>query len=333
MVFYITGGAGYLGSNIIRALLQEGHTVCTLVLPKDPAAAQLPEGTLIMEGNLLNQEDVDRFFSAAAKENATIIHCAAMVSIAWNVVDKVRQVNVEGTRSIVKGCLQYNLRLIHVASVHAIPEKPKGQVMTEISAFDPRLVVGGYAKTKAEAAALVVDAVFNHGLNAAMVFPSGIIGPGAQEGNSLNKMLEDYLQGRLPAGIQGGYDFVDVRDCAQAIAALAQMPDKKGGYLLSGHHITIKEFFDAIHQHADAGVKKVNLMIPAWLAYLAVPFYTLYDLIKKETPVFTRYAVYTLTRNAEFSNAKARKELGFTPRPVLDTVGDMVRWTMRKNVK
>ena len=125
MVFYITGGAGYLGSNIIRALLQEGHTVCTLVLPKDPAAAQLPEGTLIMEGNLLNQEDVDRFFSAAAKENATIIHCAAMVSIAWNVVDKVRQVNVEGTRSIVNGCLQYNLRLIHVASVHAIPEKPQ----------------------------------------------------------------------------------------------------------------------------------------------------------------------------------------------------------------
>lgn len=310
-----------------------GHEVCVLALPGDPAAALLPKEVRIFEGDLLNPQDMERFFDDAAREKATIIHCAAMVSIAWKVQEKVRRVNVEGTRQVIAGCLKHNLRLIHVASVHAIQEKPRGQSMEEVSAFNPDWVVGGYAKTKAEAAALVVDAVFNQGLNAAMVFPSGIFGPGAQAGNSLTQMLGEYLKNRLPAGIKGGYDFVDVRDCAQAIAHLATMPEKKGGYLLSGHYITIRQFFDAIHQHAGEGVRKVETMIPALIAYLAVPFFALRYRIKKETPVITRYAIYTLTRNADFSNEKARRELGFAPRAAEDTVRDMVNWFWEKEKK
>ena len=332
MAFFITGGAGYLGQHIIQNLRGMGQQVTALVLPGDQAAEHLPEGVQILSGDLLNQTDVERFFMEAAKRQATIIHCAAMISIAWKVEERVRRINVEGTRNVVEGCLKHHLRLIHVASVHAIPEKPKGQVMEEVSAFDPRLVVGGYAKTKAEAAALVVDAVFNRGLDAAMVFPSGIIGPGAFAGNSLTQMMREYLRGKLPAGMQGGYNFVDVRDCAQAIASLAMRPDEKGGYLLGGHYLTIRQFFNAIARHAGAGVKPVRLMVPSWLAYLSVPFFTLRYKLKGETPVYTRYAIYTLTRNAEFSNEKARKELGFSPRPMDDTVRDMVVWMREANM-
>lgn len=87
--------------------------------------------------------------------------------------------------------------MIYVSSVHAIPEKPKGCLITEDCKFSPGLVDGDYAKSKATATDLVLDAAAQ-GLNASIIFPSGIIGPGDVQGGSFTSMAKSFLAGRLP---------------------------------------------------------------------------------------------------------------------------------------
>jgi dihydroflavonol-4-reductase len=103
-----------------------------------------------------------------------MLHTAALISIAEKMPPHLYDVNVDGVKERAPPCAGNTgvRRLVHVSSVHAIPELPAGQVMREPVAFSAGLVNGGYAKTKAEAAQAVLDAA-EEGLDAVMVFPSG----------------------------------------------------------------------------------------------------------------------------------------------------------------
>ena len=94
-------------------------------------------------------------------------------------------------------------KLVYISSVHALPEKPKGMTITETDAVSSEFVSGDYAKSKAEATSLVFAAAKN-GLNASIVFPSGIIGPGDIAGGSMTTMFRSFLAGRLPLAVRGG---------------------------------------------------------------------------------------------------------------------------------
>ena len=151
-----------------------------------------------------------------------------------------------GTRHLLDACLTYPVkRLVYVSSVHALPEKDRFHVLQEVKRFSPESVVGGYAKTKAEATQAVLDAV-SDGLDAVIVQPSGILGPYDTTRNHLVQLVSDYVHGRLPACVRGGYDFVDVRDVAQG--CLSALENGKTGecYILSNRHYEIKEILRMI---------------------------------------------------------------------------------------
>ena len=139
--------------------------------------------------------------------------------------------------------------MIHVSSVHAIPEKPKNCVITEDCEFSPGLVDGDYAKSKAAATEMVFRAA-RQGLNVSIVFPSGIIGPGDVIGGSFTSMAKSFLTGKLPFAVRGGYDFVDVRDVAKGILACAESGEQGKGYILSGHYITIRRMLQIVGKAA-----------------------------------------------------------------------------------
>lgn len=324
MFFLITGAAGFVGRAVTGQLAAAGHRVRALVLPGDPMVRYLPEEARQVAGDLATGEGLDAFFDVPEGEQATVIHAAGIVSIAWHKQSLVRQVNVGGTRRVVEACVRRGFRLIHVASVHAIREQPRGQTMAEPTGFDPKAVVGGYAQTKAEAAALVEEAR-RRGLNACIVLPSGIIGPGDYAGSHITAMIRGVLRGKMFAGVRGGYNFVDVRDVADGIAALCASPGCEGCYNLTGHTVSIRQFFDAICD-ADGEARRVRRYLPRWVASLALPAFALRYRIRGEKPVFTRYSLYTLGANADFCHEKAEETLGYRPRPFAETVRDTVRW-------
>lgn len=130
--------------------------------------------------------------------------------------------NVNGTKNVIALCREFGVRrLVYVSSVHAIPDTDSMSVLKEIKEFSPEKVVGGYARTKAEATQAVLSAV-QGGLDAVIVHPSGIIGPYDRSGNHLVQLVNDYLSGRIPVCVKGGYDLVDVRDVAYGCLMAAE---------------------------------------------------------------------------------------------------------------
>lgn len=258
-------------------------------------------------------------------ENAEVlvIHTAGIVDISENVSPLLYDVNVGGTRNLIALCREYTVRrLVYVSSVHAIPETDKTAVLTEVKHFSPEQVVGGYAKTKAEATQLVLDAA-NEGLDAVVVHPSGILGPFDSSGNHLVQMVSDYIRGKLPACVTGGYDFVDVRDVARGCLLAAEKGRKGECYILSNRHYELRDILSMLR--GIAGGRKLPVL-PMWMAKSAVPLIQWQAKRKKQRPLFTRYSLYTLRSNDRFSHDKATAELGYRPRDLRQTLRDTVFW-------
>ena len=218
-------------------------------------------------------------------------------------------------------------RLIHVSSVHAIPEKPKGCIITEDCEFSPGLVDGDYAKSKAAATELVFDAA-ERGLNASIVFPSGIIGPGDLQGGSFTSMAKSFLAGKLPLAVRGGYDFVDVRDVAKGILACSESGEPGKGYILSGHYVTIRKMLQLVGKTAKRKYRPICL--PLGLAKLAAPYYERRSLREQKPLFFTPYSVAVLASNGCFSHAAASECFAYQPRPMEETLEDMTAWLLEQ---
>ena len=239
----------------------------------------------------------------------------------------VYNVNVNGTKNIVDKVLEAKAKLIYISSVHAIPEKPRNGLMTEISNFNSDNVEGLYAKTKSEAAQYVINAVRNKNLNACIIHPSGIIGPNDYSNSHLTQLVKEVSNGKLFACVAGGYDFVDVRDVADGVISACEKDNKGECYILSNRYITIKSLCDLISD--VQGIKKIKIVLPIGIAKLIAPLFEMYYNLKKQTPLFTRYSLYTLSSNSNFSNEKAKRELEFKNRNMKDTIRDTVEWLKR----
>lgn len=320
-LFLITGAAGHLGSTIIRLLLEQGKQVRALVVPGEK---HIPEGVEVIWGDVCDRESLRPFFENLDGRETLVIHCAGIVSIASGFLQKVHDVNVCGTKNIVDLCGEHRVsKLVHVSSVHAIPEKPRGQVITEITDFDPDRVVGLYAKTKAEATAYVLEAT-KKGLAACVVHPSGISGPYDYGKGHLTALVTDYYKGQLTSGVGGGYDFVDVRDVAAGILSALENGRPGECYILSNQFYSVREVLNVLHK--ATGKRKIRSFLPLWFVKLTAPMAELYYKIRREPPLFTPYSIYTLNSNAMFSHEKASRELGYTARPLKETLEDTVAW-------
>ena len=215
-------------------------------------------------------------------------------------------------------------------SVHALPEKSKDCIITEDCEFSPGLVDGDYAKSKATATELVFDAA-ERGLNASIVFPSGIIGPGDMQGGSFTSMAKSFLRGKLPFAVRGGYDFVDVRDVAKGILDCSENGEPGKGYILSGHYVTIRKMLQLVGKTAKRKYRPICL--PLGLAKLAAPYYEHRSLKKRKPLFFTPYSVAVLASNGQFSHAAASECFAYHPRPVKDTLRDMTAWLLEQRRK
>ncbi len=228
-----------------------------------------------------------------------MIHCAGIVSVASRPGEQLYKVNVGGTKNIIDACISHGVgKLLYVSSVHALAEKPKGvEIDAETDAFDPNRLVGDYAKSKAMATHAVLDAA-KTSLDASVVLPSGIIGPGDTAGGSITELLRSFLAGKLPIAVRGGYDFVDVRDVAAGIVSCVEKGVRGKCYILSGHYATIRDILETVGR--STGINKAVSYLPVALAKLIAPFYELDSIRRKKKLFFTPYAVHVLQSNAFF---------------------------------
>lgn len=324
-VYIVTGANGHLGNTIVRQLKKRGEEVRGLILPTETAENQ--PGVTYYKGDVRDPAGLEPLFAGVKGRETIVIHTAGIVDISEKVSQAMYEVNVGGTRNMVELCKEHGVhRLVYVSSVHAIPEKNKLQVLEEVDHFSADQVVGGYAKTKAEATQIVLDAV-REGLDAVVVHPSGILGPFDSSRNHLVQMVSDYICGRLPACVSGGYDFVDVRDVAAGCIAAAQKGKTGECYILSNRHYEVKEVLRMV-KDVEGGRRLP--VLPMWMAKAAAPVMGLIAKRKKTRPLYTAYSLYTLHSNDRFSHDKATRELNYHPRDLYQTIRDTVLWMKRR---
>ena len=325
--YLVTGATGFLGRAVAEELVRRKAQVHALVLHDDPYTDLLPKEVRTVIGDVCDKSSLSDFF-ADADSRTCVIHCAGIVSVASRPGPRLYQVNVGGTWKVLRQCMEHDVgKMVYVSSVHAIPEKPKGCIISEDCEFSPGLVDGDYAKSKAAATELVFDAV-ERGLNASIVFPSGIIGPGDLQGGSFTSMAKSFLSGKLPFAVRGGYDFVDVRDVARGILACSESGEPGKGYILSGCYVTIRRMLQLVGKAAKLKYRPICLSLG--LARLAAPYYERRSLRERKPLFFTPYSVSVLASNGQFSHAAASECFAYQPRPIEETLGDMTAWLLEQ---
>jgi len=326
-IYIITGANGFLGNNIVRLLEKNNENeIRALVLPNDKIDALKGLKCEKFLGDVTKIETLKDIFnideSVKEKINIYVIHCASIVYLDSKYNERVYQVNVEGTKNIIKKAKEINAKLIYVSSVHAIEEKLNHEVMDENASFDPNKIVGLYAKTKAETTRYVFNEVKNNNLNACVVFPSGLLGVNDFTNTNMTVLIKKILNEKVPLLTEGGYDFVDVRDVARGVINACTKGKKGEGYILSGEYVTIKKIADLVCEYGKA--KPIKKVISINIVKNIACLFELYYRLRKTTPLFTRYSLYTLNANSNFTNAKAKKDLDYQTRNIKYTIKDLV---------
>lgn len=316
----ITGAAGFVGTVLVKKLVEQNKKVKAIVTRHDDLTSLEKYPVEIVTGDVRDKDFLLREFSGAKY----VYHLAGIVSITPGKKDLLESVNVQGTKNVIDACLKAKVeRLIYTSSVHAFVERPHGQLIDEATPIDPNRVVGNYAQSKAKATLLLREAI-NEGLDAVIVYPSGIIGPYSHTLSNMGQMFIDYCKGRIPVLIEGMYDFVDVRDVVSGAIAACEKAPRGAEYILSGYQITLKQMFYILSNITDR--KYPRIYFPTWLLKLFIPFINFFSKRLNKMPTLTSYALYTISSNSLFSHEKATKELGYFPRHIARTMKDTIEW-------
>jgi dihydroflavonol-4-reductase len=316
----VTGATGHLGNVLVRELLRRGKRVRALVQPGDEGRALSGLDVERVEGDVLRPETLPAAFAGVD----VVFHLAGVVSISSLDIETVRTVNVDGTRNVVRAAREAGVkRLVYTSSVHALTEPGKGGVLTEEAGYDPARAPGDYGKAKATASRIVLDAV-RDGLDAVIVNPVYVLGPHDYRLSEIGEVIVMFSRFPVPAGMDGCYDFVDVRDVAIGHVLAAERGRKGESYLLSGERMTVRELMRNLAGLAGRTPPRVfiSLRVAAGIAAFA----PLFEKVTRRRSLLTPYAVHTLAVDFEIRDRKAREELGHAPRPVVQTLRDAWDW-------
>lgn len=324
--YYITGINGFLGRHIVQELKKKDPSayIVGLILPtdKDDDFSKFDVNPILVKGNILNREDLVRFFSVEGKGEKYLIHAAGKISVYKKNDPLTTKTNVEGTRNVVEVAKEFNVsEMIYVSSVDALDRKEGNDPIYEQDRYDENKVIGVYSKSKAISSNFVLEQASDN-FKVIIVNPSAIIGPDDPLLAPINQAVKKAMNGKIPAVVKGGNNIVDVRDVASGIVHLLDKGKNKESYLLVGHYIEAKELINlaATYNHA----KQVKLILPHWLVKCFTPFIELFAKIRGKSPLFTSFSLDCLIQNSNYSYEKANKLFGYQPRDIKESIKDTV---------
>jgi len=324
MKILVTGASGHVGSNLVRELVARGEQVRALVHVNRHAVDALDIETV--SGDVCDPASLYRAFDGID----TVYHLAASLSLTAGNWREMEPVNIVGTRNVIDTCLKTGVkRLVHFSSIHAFAPHPNDGIVDESCGLMEITDWPPYGMSKASGEKEVRMAI-KHGLNAVIVRPTAVLGPYDFQPSFFGEVLILLAQGKLPGLVKGGFDWVDVRDVVAGAITAAQKAPISSDYLLSGHWASFKELAAITSQ--ISGISAPSFMCPLWLAGVGAPFVTAYDRICDRRPLYTSFAIKTLKTSPRVSHEKATRELGYSPRPLADSIRDTLEW-FRQNDK
>lgn len=253
-----------------------------------------------------------------------VVHCAGLVTIDNDDRSQTMAVNANGTGNVLHTCLNLGIgRLVHASSVHAYA-RMRGNVLKD----DTPLALGAsvaYPSSKAAGHLAVLQAMTEARIGSCIICPGGIIGPGDDRPSVVGRMVLDFALGKIPMTIKEGFWWSDVADAA----ALAVSRGEDGKvYFTPGRYATLSQLARLISGFLGCDVPRQA--VPYWVALVGLPAVRAYAAARRLSPLHTR-ASLSLARNcpASVDDADARKQLGYTARPLEESIRDTLTWFRR----
>ena len=316
----VTGGAGHLGNVLVRELVALDEDVRVLVLPGEDTQSLSGLAIEIVEGNVLDSKSLIEAMTGVD----VVFHMAGLVSITPEGEALMRAVNVQGTKNVIDAVKATGVEmLIYTSSIHALERPPMGVSIDEACQFDPENPAGAYDCTKARASLLIKEAA-QAGLDARIVCPTGVVGPFDFRRSEMGELIRSWAKSPINFGLEGAFDFVDVRDVAAGHILVRDQGQPGETYILGGERIEFRALHNLVK--TATGKQKRLISFPLPLVKIIAPMAEMFYKITKTKPLITRYSVETIVSNSDISSEKARKELGYKPRKLAKTITDTIEW-------
>ncbi|HEY2106250.1 MAG TPA: hopanoid-associated sugar epimerase [Candidatus Binataceae bacterium] len=316
----VTGGNGFVGCHVVRALVERGDHVRVLV--RAGADVRVLEGVDCEHviGDLRNPEAV----AVAARGCDEIYNVAADYRLWVLDEEPMYATNVQGTLNVLAAARLHQVgRVIHTSTVGALGVV-KGAQGTEDTPVTLDDMVGPYKRSKflAEQAAL---AAAREGLPVVVVNPSTPVGALDYKPTPTGRIIVDFLNRRMPAYLDTGLNLVDVAHCAQGhlLAAEGGQPGQK--YILGGENLTLREMFERLA--SISGVPAPRVRIPYGVALgFAMGADFVSRRITRRPPRASLTEVRMARKKMFFDHTKAERELGYKPGPINTALSDAINY-------
>ncbi|PLW96079.1 MAG: epimerase [Marinilabiliales bacterium] len=319
----VTGASGHIGANLTRLLLEKNYSVRVLEYIDNRAIEGLDVERV--KGSLDDQKSLETF----CQDLDVVFHLAARISIGANSFETLHKVNVEGTMNLVRACKNAGVKkIIYFSSIHALNHHPLDQPLDE-----SRPLVSSsqqaYERTKSMSESWILEQKTDH-FEVVVLNPTAVVGPIDHKPSLMGELLLRMYRGKIPGLIPGGYNWVDVRDVAEAAANAIDRGKSGEHYILSGKWYSLKEYAETLQKVCGKKIKKV--VLPFWMARIGVPFIQIWSKLTNQQPLYTKESLDIVREgNKNILNEKARKELGFNPRPLSESLKDSFTWFKENN--
>lgn len=315
----VTGATGFLGEHLCRVLVEQGHTVRGLARSRSGVLNDL--GVEHVRGDVLEGPELDR----ALEGVAGVFHLAGAVSRDPDDAQRMMRLHVDGTRRVLERMASSGIRKMVLASTSGtIGVSKDEEILDESAPYAEEIVAGWpYYASKIYQERLAFEHGERLGIDVIAVNPSLLLGPGDRRLSSTGDVRK-FIKRKIPVLPDGGINFVDARDAAEATAAAFDKGRPGERYLLGGPNWTMKEFFARLGRVAN--VAPPRLKLPAkWNRWGASLVEELYRHRGKEPPV-DRISVEMAEHFWWIDSSKAERELGFQARDPQLTLVDTVSY-------
>lgn len=316
----VTGGSGFIGAHIVRALLERGARVRCLVRPTSRRANLEGLPVEIVAGDLRDPQSL----RDAMRGIRTVYHCAADYRLWVRHPRELYQNNVDGTRNVLVAAKGANVhRVVYTSSVAAIGLHPAGAPADERTPIHPGDLVGHYKKSKHEAE-LVARRAADEGQPVVIVNPSTPVGELDVKPTPTGQIIVDFARGKMPAYVDTGMNLVDVRDVAKGHLLAAEKGRPGERYILGNRNMTLKEVFEALSR--ISGVPSPRLRLPHWIPMTVAALDTALAGVTGRPPRVALDSVRMSRHRMYFDSGKAVRELGLPQTPVEEALARAVTW-------
>lgn len=317
----VTGATGFLGSAVVRRALARGLTVRVLAREGSPRrnVEQLP--VRVVTGDMRDAAAMVRAVSGVRH----VFHVAADYRLWAPRPEEIVEANTVGTAAVMDAAQQCGVeRVIYTSSVATLRVAGATAPVAEEAQMPAGEAIGGYKRSKVLAEQLVLRRVAEQGLPAVVVMPSTPIGPRDLRPTPTGRIVIEAASGRMPGFVDTGLNLVHVDDVAEGHFLALERGVVGQRYILGGQDVSLQHMLAEIA--ALSGRRAPTLRVPRWPLY---PLAHVAEAVARRTgrePFVTVDGLNMSRYRMYFSSDKARRELGYAPRPYQDGLRDALAW-------